>query len=326
MICILSPETKPAFNIASEEYLMKNFDEEVFLLYRNSPSIIVGKHQNTLSEINMEYVKEKNIEVVRRLSGGGAVFHDLGNLNFGFIKKGEDTNLVDFKKFTLPIIDVLKKMNINAQFEGRNDITIDGKKFSGNAEHVYKDKVLHHGTLLFSSKMEDLSQALNVNPNKFRDKAVKSVKSRVTNIQEHLDREMSVEEFAEWLMKDIMELNPDSRRYEFTPKDKEAINDLMEKKYGTWEWNFGYSPRYNFSRFISTQGGHIEVNLDVENGIIKNAKFFGDFFSSKDISEIENAITNVPHNEVKVREILKDYNISQYFNKVSLDELISGLF
>lgn len=326
MICILSPETRPAFNIASEEYLMKNFDEEVFLLYKNSPSIIVGKHQNTFSEINMEYVGEQNIEVIRRLSGGGAVFHDLGNLNFGFIKKGADTNLGDFKKFTLPIIDVLKNMGINARFEGRNDITIDGKKFSGNAEHVYKDKVLHHGTLLFFSKMEDLSKALNVDPRKFRDKAIKSIKSRITNIREHLNEDMTVEEFAELLMKDIMKINPNNRRYEFTEKDKEAINDLVDKKYGTWDWNFGYSPQYNFSKFITTSGGHIEVDLDVKNGVIKNAKFFGDFFSSKDISEIENAIQDTPHNEVKIRDILKDYDISKYFNKVSMDELIDGMF
>ncbi len=326
MICILSPETRPAFNIASEEYLMKNFDEDVFLLYRNGPSIIVGKHQNTLSEINVEYVKENNIEVVRRLSGGGAVFHDLGNLNFGFIKKGEDTNLVDFKKFTMPIIDVLRKLNINAQFEGRNDITIEGKKFSGNAEHVYKNKVLHHGTLLFSSKMGDLSKALNVNPRKFRDKAVKSVRSRVTNIAEHLDREMSVEAFAEMLMEDIMQMNPNSTRYEYTGSDIEAIYDLVDKKYGTWEWNFGYSPKYNFSKFTTTAGGHIEVNLDVENGIIKSAKFFGDFFSSKDISDIEKVLKDMPHNEYKIRERLKKYNIGQYFNKVTLDELIDSLF
>lgn len=326
MICIFSPETNPAFNIASEEYLMKNFDEDVFLLYRNGPSIIVGKHQNTLSEINVEYVRENNIDVVRRLSGGGAVFHDLGNLNFGFIKIGEDTNLVDFKKFTLPILDVLQKLNINAKFEGRNDLTIDGKKFSGNAEHVYKNKVLHHGTLLFSSKMGDLSKALNVNPRKFRDKAVKSVRSRVTNIAEHLEREMSVEEFAEMLMTDIMEINPNSKRYEYTEADREAIDDLVAAKYGTWEWNFGYSPKYNFSKFISTEGGHIEVNLDVVNGVIKNARFFGDFFSSKDISDIEKALIDMPHNEIKIREALEQFNISQYFNKVTLDELVDSLF
>ncbi|MFO8087537.1 MAG: lipoate--protein ligase [Bacteroidales bacterium] len=326
MICILSPEIKPAFNIASEEYLMKNFDEDVFLLYRNAPSIIIGKHQNTLSEINIDYVKENNIEIVRRLSGGGAVFHDLGNLNFGFIKIGENTNLVDFKKFTLPIIDVLQKLGINARFEGRNDITIDGKKFSGNAEHVYKNKVLHHGTLLFSSKMGDLSKALNVNPRKFRDKAVKSVRSRVTNIKEHLGKDMTVEEFAEMLMDDIMKLNPQSKRYEYNETDKAAIQELVEKKYSTWEWNFGYSPKYNFSKFLATQGGHIEVNLDVENGIINNARFYGDFFSSKDIGEIEKALMGIPHNEVKVREVLEQYNISQYFNKVKLDELVSSLF
>ncbi|MCF8217608.1 MAG: lipoate--protein ligase [Bacteroidales bacterium] len=326
MLCIYSPETNPAFNIASEEYLMKNIDQDVFLLYINGPSIIVGKHQNTLSEINVDYVKENNIEIVRRLSGGGAVFHDQGNLNFAFIKKGEDTNLVDFQKFTIPILDVLRKLDINAKFEGRNDLTIEGKKFSGNAEHVYKNKVLHHGTLLFSSKMEDLGKALNVNPRKFKDKAVKSVKSRVTNIKEHLQKDMSVDEFAEMLMQDIMQTEPESKRYEYTEADQEAIQSLVEQKYGTWEWNFGYSPKYNFSRYTTTQGGHIEVNLDVIDGVINNVKFFGDFFSSKDIGEIEDALKGIQHNEVKIRKQLEDFNISQYFNKVTLDELVGCLF
>ena len=136
MICIQDTQTDPYFNLAAEEYVLKNFSDDVFMLWRNDNAIIVGKHQNTLSEINLDYVKEKGIKVVRRISGGGAVFHDLGNLNFTFIRTGEEGNLVDFKRFTLPIIEVLQKMGVDAKFEGRNDLTIEGKKFSGNAEHV----------------------------------------------------------------------------------------------------------------------------------------------------------------------------------------------
>ena len=195
MLCIKSTTQNPAFNLATEEYLLRNKDEECFYLYINGPSIIVGKHQNTLAEINIDYVKAQNIDVIRRLSGGGAVFHDPGNLNFTFIKKGEKDQLVDFRKYTKPILDVLQSLGVKARFEGRNDLTIEGKKFSGNAEHVYKNKILHHGTLLFSSKLPDLSQALKVNPLKYKDKAVKSVRSRVTNISEHLKESITLEEF-----------------------------------------------------------------------------------------------------------------------------------
>ena len=167
MLCIHDKHTDPFFNLAAEEYVLKNFTEDCFMLWRNGPSIIVGKHQNTLAEINLDWVRANNIKVVRRLSGGGAVFHDLGNLNFTFIVSGEDGNLVDFRKFTKPILEVLQKLGVEAKFEGRNDLTIKGMKFSGNAEHVHKNRTLHHGTLLFSSVMADLSQALKVNPLKF---------------------------------------------------------------------------------------------------------------------------------------------------------------
>ena len=186
MLYIYNKNTNPYFNLAAEEYVLKEFQEECFMLWRNEPSIIVGKNQNTLAEINLDYVRQHKIPVVRRLSGGGAVFHDLGNLNFTFIVNEDVSSFSDFKRFTQPIIDVLRKLSVNAEFSGRNDITIDGKKISGNAQYYYKNRILHHGTLLFSSSITDLSAALKVRPVKFEDKGVKSVSKRVTNISEHL--------------------------------------------------------------------------------------------------------------------------------------------
>ena len=191
MLCIYNKNTNPYFNLACEEYILKEFNEECFMLWRNSPCIVVGKNQNTLSEINKDYVDKNNITIVRRLSGGGAVFHDLGNINFTFISNQKET-FNDFKRFTVPIIDALKQLNVNAEFSGRNDLTIDGKKFSGNAQYCYKNRVLHHGTLLFSANVKDISQSLNVKEKKFEGKAVKSVKSRVTNISSHLKSPMKV--------------------------------------------------------------------------------------------------------------------------------------
>lgn len=326
MLCIKHQNTDPWFNLAAEEYILKNFSDDCFMLWRNDNAIIVGKHQNTLAEINLDYVKEKNIKVVRRLSGGGTVFHDLGNLNFTFIMNGAEGHLVDFRKYTNPILDALLKLEINASFEGRNDLTIEGKKFSGNAEHVFKKRVLHHGTLLFSSEINDLQNALKVNPLKYQDKAVKSIRSRVTNISEHLKRKISVLEFCDMIMEHIMEIYPDCVQYEFTEADSSAINELVKTKYSTWEWNFGYSPKYTFHKTMKTGGGYIEIYMNIDNGIIREVKIFGDFFNKLDISEVENLLVDTPHLEESLLQKLENIPFREYFHNVEPSEFVKGLF
>lgn len=327
MLCIKNDNTNPYFNLAAEEYALRNFAEDCFMLWRNAPSIIVGKHQNTLAEINVEYVKENNIDVVRRLSGGGAVFHDLGNLNFTFIKNvDKDGALVNFKKYVQPILEVLHHLGVNAKFEGRNDIMIDGKKVSGNAEHVYKRRVLHHGTLLFSSKMADLSSALKVNPLKYQDKGVKSVRSRVTNISDHLPKKMTVIEFNNAILDFIMNSDSDAKIYEYSKNDIDQINQLVQEKYTTWDWNFGYSPKYNFEKMAKTNGGNIEVQMNIEKGIIEHVKIFGDFFNELDISEIEKELEGVKHEEESLRTFFTNLPFKKYFHNISVDEMISVMF
>ena len=326
MLCIIRHETEPYFNLAAEEYVLKHFKRDCFMLWRNDNAIIVGKHQNTLANINVDYVKEKDIKVVRRLSGGGAVYHDMGNLNFTFIASGENHKLVDFRKFTLPILEVLQKLELEAKFEGRNDLTIEGKKFSGNAEHVFKNRVLHHGTLLFSSEMADISNALKVDPDKFNDKAVKSVRSRVTNISEHLKHPLTVLEFRDRILTHMMETTPDAELYQFTPEDVEAIGKLRDEKYSTWEWNYGYSPKYNFRKAVKTSGGKLEVMLEVNNGIIEKARFFGDYFNKLDPAEIEEALIGINHTEEAIHQVLNGFDTDLYFLNVSRQELNSALF
>lgn len=329
MLCIHNPSTEPYFNQAVEEYLLKNKADNIFMLWQNDNAIIVGKHQNTLAEINLETVNTKNIKVVRRLTGGGAVFHDMGNLNFTFIMNyGDAQPEIDFKKYTRPIIDILFELGIKAEFSGRNDILIDGKKFSGNAEHIFhqKKRVLHHGTLLFASEIADLSAALKVNPLKFEDKAVKSVRSRVTNISEHLREPITVESFRDKIMQHITKIYPDAQPYTLSQEDKAGIQSLADEKYSQWEWNFGYSPKYAFQKGIKTPGGHLEVHLDVDKGEIKAIKIYGDFFAKKDIEEVEAFLVGKQHREEEVLQALRSIQSSDYFNNISEEELVSAFF
>jgi lipoate-protein ligase A len=235
--------------------------------------------------------------------------------------------MINFRKYTDPILEVLQNRGIDARFEGRNDLTIGGKKFSGNAMHIWKNKVLSHGTLLFSSHMPDLSGALNADPLKFQDKAVKSVRSRVTNISEHLDEPMDVMQFANLIEEHIVAKYPEARFYSLSEEDHKKINELVTKKYNTWDWNFGYSPKYNFKKVLRTEkSGTIELDIDVHDGVIQKIKIYGDYFGKYDTEDIEVALTGVKHKENAIRSALIRYDIDDFIVNLSLDEFIRGLF
>lgn len=326
MLLIDSKNSDPYFNIAAEEYFLKHNSEDYFVLYINSPSIIIGKNQNALSEINIDYVKKNKIPVVRRLSGGGAVYHSQGNLNFSFIINDSKNNLMNFKKFTTPIIEVLKGLSVNAENTGRNDLVIEGKKFSGNAQFKSKNRFLHHGTLLFSSDLQEVSKSLNADPIKFEDKSTKSVLSRVTNITDYLKEKITIDEFKDLIFKQIINDNPKYHFYDLTKNDLEDIQKIVKTKYGTWDWNYGYFPKYNFSNKKKFLGGLIEVYLDVKDGIIIGSKIFGDFFSEKDVEAFEKLLINVKHDEEALRNVLTSVKISDYFLNFSENEILSLFF
>ncbi len=329
MLCISHEFTDAAFNLAAEEYILKNFTDNCFMLWRNENAIIVGQHQNAFAEINIDYVKEKNIKVIRRLSGGGAVFHDLGNLNFTFIMNAKGTGeekIADFSGYTVPILEVFQKLGVDARFEGRNDLTIEGKKFSGNAEHIFRNRILRHGTLLFSSVMNDLHLALKINPLKYQDKAVKSVRSRVTNISEHLPDPIDVLQFRDVIMKHVMDSFPGSVPYEFTPHDIANIQKLVEQKYGTWDWNFGHSPKYELQKAFKAEGGFVEVHMNVTKGIITDIRIFGDFFNKHDVKEIEELLKGEQHDEAEILKKLEGVSFHEYFHNIPLETFVKNLF
>lgn len=325
MLLITSPSNNAYFNIASEEYLLHRFPtEDIFLLYVNAPSIIVGKFQNTLAEINLDYVKEKDIKVVRRMSGGGTVYHDLGNLNFSFHTLLGQNDFGDFSFFTKPVLNVLQELGVPAELKGRNDLLVEGKKFSGNAKLARHGKMIQHGTILLDSEMEVLGEALKVNPLKFVDKAIKSTRGRVTNLMNYLPKDTTTETLQNLLTAEIIKNNREAKHYELSAEDMAGIEKLQQEKYETWDWNFGFSPNYNFKKAIKVPAGFIEVHLDVVQGIIEKAKIFGDFFAAKPIELLEEQLIGHKHEISDLTELFASVDITDFFGKVTVEEILEG--
>lgn len=317
----------PYYNLAMEEYVLKNRADDVFLLWQNDNTIVIGRNQNTLEEINLDYVKEQNITVARRMSGGGAVYHDLGNLNFSFAVQNDEKQYFDFAKFAAPVIALLEEFGVKAELSGRNDLLIDGKKISGNAQYAYHNRILHHGTLLFSSDMSKISNALRVSEQKIESKGIKSVKSRVANISDFLPEKIALHEFRERFLTFMCAKNPDMEEYRFTKEERADIEKLCREKYSTWEWNFGYSPQYTYKKSQKFPSGLISAELDVaDNGVIRSAKFYGDYFSQKDVAELEAKLCGIMHREESICMALDGIAIGDYFFGIGREELLSLLF
>jgi len=321
--------TDPHTNLALEEYALRNFDQEknYLLFYINEPSIIIGRNQNTLEEINHEYVEEKGIHVVRRISGGGAVYHDHGNLNFSFITDYDKQSLNNFKKFTTPVIKVLQSMGVDAEMSGRNDILAEGKKISGNAQFSSGRRMFSHGTLLYDSDLSEVSKALNVKMSKIASKGIKSVRSRVANISEFLTSPLPIETFRSELLRGLYENRTNFSTYHLSQDEWKEVYDLRDQKYGTWEWNFGHSPKFNIQRTRRFPIGEIDLRLDVEKGMIKNLKIYGDFFGRIPVDSLEERFKNLRYHPDDINLALADVVIQDYFGnlpKEDFSELIYG--
>ncbi|MDF2681574.1 MAG: lipoate--protein ligase [Brevibacillus sp.] len=318
----------PRINLAIEEYALKQLpdSDDYLLFYINEPSIIIGKNQNTIEEINADYVSEKNIHIVRRLSGGGAVYHDLGNLNFSFITNDDGQSFHNFRKFTEPVVQALKELGVEAELTGRNDIQVGERKISGNAQYSTKGRMYSHGTLLFASEMENVVSALKVNAEKIKSKGIKSIRSRVANITEFLDKDMTIDEFRLAILHSIFG-GGEVEEYKLTEEDWAKINELSQERYQNWDWNYGKSPKSNFrasKRFDNI--GTVEVQLDIEKGRIKEAKIYGDFFGVRDVSELEAKLHDLPYDRQEVTIALADVNIQEFFGHLDREAFVSMLF
>lgn len=320
MIFHISKSHDCYFNLALEENFLREYDDEIFMLWQNDNTIVVGKNQNTLAEINYDYVKEKGIRVVRRITGGGAVYHDMGNINFTYITKHDGEWENDFSRFAKPVVSTLRKIGLNAELSGRNDIVVDGRKISGNAQTVVNGRILHHGTLLFNTDVSVLSNALVPDPEKIQSKGIKSVSSRVANISELLGREITSDEIIDLVGCEVKTLY-NARNYKLSDNEIKRAEKLADEKYRNWEWNFGYSPKYSFSKKKRFRCGSINAYLTVEAGKITSLKLYGDFFGISDVSDIETALCGTLHREENIKNILVKFKLSDYFGSITAEEL-----
>lgn len=327
MKLMINPSTDPAYNLAMEEVLLTTCTEEIVMLWRNRPAVIVGRNQNAHAEIDFDFLQQHEIPLIRRLTGGGAVFHDLGNLNFTLLCDYQEGRFNDYKHFTLPVIGYLATLGIVAEQTGRNDLTIDGAKFSGNAQTVHKGRMLHHGTLLFNADLSRMVGALRPDPAKIASKGIKSVSSRVTNIYSHLPdslQEMTIEDFIRGLSDYF--IRSGAKMSELTKNQEEAAETLAERKYRIWDWNFGQSPAAQFRRKERFAAGSVELSFSVEKGAVVALRIFGDFFGLKDIAELEQNIIGTLHQPEALRARLTDLNIGAYVSGVSAEEFSSLFF
>ncbi|CCW39891.1 TPA: lipoate--protein ligase [Streptococcus agalactiae] len=324
---IVNTSNDPAYNVALEAYAFQKLTDvdEIFILWINEPAIIIGRHQNTIQEINKEFIDKNGIHVVRRLSGGGAVYHDLNNLNYTIISNNTQEDAFDFQTFSKPVIDTLAKLGVKAEFTGRNDLEINGQKFAGNAQAYYKGRMMHHGCLLFDVDMSVLGQALKVSKDKIESKGIKSVRARVTNIVDHLSDKITVQEFSDAILAQMKEEYPEMDEYVLSDAELSEIQAMRDNQFATWDWTYGKAPEYTIERGVRYPAGKITTYANVENSTIKSVKIFGDFFGVKPVDDIEKMLEGVRYDYKDVLAALKTVDTSQYFSRMTPEEITKAI-
>jgi len=329
MKTIINDSLNPRYNLALEEYVLKHLDtdEDFVLLWQNANSVIIGRNQNTIEEVNETYVREHDVQVVRRITGGGAVYHDLGNLNFSFITTSARDNVNNYHKFIDPVVAALRSFGIPAEFSGRNDIVVDGMKVSGNAQAYHKKRMLHHGTILLDADLTMIFNVLDVKPDKIASKGIKSNRARVTNIKPYLHEAVPMAEFKDRLLKYLLDTDDISRHvYMLTASDQAKIKELMATKYDTWAWNYGQSPAFTIERKGRYEGGGISFHLNVEDGLIKSCRIYGDFLGVEDIGKLERKFVGLKFGQVEIATMLQTINLDDYLLKITAADISNCIF
>lgn len=327
MIYLEAKGNDPAYNTALELFAFNELakKDNVFMLWINQPCIVVGKNQNTREEIDQHYCDEHDIKIVRRISGGGAVYHDYNNLNYTIISNEDNEADFNFKSLSQPVIDTLAEMGVKAEFTGRNDLQIGDQKFCGNAQYIKGKRIMHHGCIMFDVDLSVLTKALTVSKDKYESKGKKSVRSRVTNIKPHLeDQTLTVKDFMNTL-RNFMDKKYHMEEYILTEEDEKRVLSIKSEKNDSWDWVYGKNPEFTVQRKRKLPTGKVEANINVINNVIENVKFYGDFFGVKDVAELSEKLKNIRYDRESIKKVIDSVNINEYFMGVTNDEAIDVL-
>ena len=323
---IKNPSTNPYYNMAFDEYCLESLpiDEPVFFLWQNRPAVIVGYNQEVNTEVNIDYLKEKGIDLVRRVTGGGAVYHDLGNLNYTIVGRSEDLER-DYPEYASIMMKALQALGVPATLSGRNDILVEGKKVSGFAKRVCKNRLMVHGTLMYNVDVDVLTHVLNPSTTKLQSKGIASVRSRVANLCDYLPELSDIQTFKNRL-EEILSNHYADTEYPLSEADLGNIQRLADEKFNTWEWNYGHSPKATLVHSARLACGTVEIHLTLTENRIASCRFGGDFLGNLPASEVETALTGIPYEIDAIRKCLSKLEISRYFDRVSSNELLGMMF
>lgn len=327
MIYLEAKGNDPAYNTALELFAFNELakKDNVFMLWINQPCIVVGKNQNIREEIDQHYCDENDIKIVRRISGGGAVYHDYNNLNYTIISNEDDEADFNFKSLSQPVIDTLAEMGVKAEFTGRNDLQIGDQKFCGNAQYIKGKRIMHHGCIMFDVDLSVLTKALTVSKDKYESKGKKSVRARVTNIKPHLeDQTLTVKDFMNTL-RNFMDKKYHMEEYVLTEEDEKKVLAIKAEKNDSWDWVYGKNPEFTVQRKRKLPTGKVEANINVINNVIENVKFYGDFFGVKDVVELAQKLQGIRYDRKSVEKVINSVNINEYFMGVTNEEAIDVL-
>ena len=321
-----NPNTDPYYNMAFDEYCLESLpiDEPVFYLWQNRPAVIVGFNQEVNTEVNLDYLKANGIALVRRVTGGGAVYHDLGNLNYTIVGRSEDLER-DYPEYASLMMKALQALGVPATLSGRNDILVGERKVSGFAKRVCKNRLMVHGTLMYDVDLEILTKVLNPSVTKLQSKGIASVRSRVANLCEYLSEMTDIHMFSKQLG-EILSCNNTDTEYQLSEKDLANIQRLRDDKFAKWEWNYGRSPKATLVHSARLACGTVEVHLTLKENRISSCRFGGDFLGNLPASEVETLLQGVAYEPDAIRACLLSIKISHYFDGVVADDLIKMMF
>lgn len=319
---IKNPNNDPYFNMAFDEYCLESLpiDEPVFYLWQNRPAVIIGFNQEVNTEVNLDYLRANGIELVRRVTGGGAVYHDLGNLNYTIVGRSENLER-DYPEYAALLMKALQTLGVPATLSGRNDILVEGKKVSGFAKRVCKDRLMVHGTLMYQVDVDVLTHVLNPSPTKLQSKGVSSVRSRVANLREYLPQIADVRMFSQQL-EAILSNHYTDAEYRLSDTDLGHIRQLRDAKFAQWEWNYGRSPKATLTHSARLACGTVEVHLTLHENRITSCRFGGDFLGNLPASDVEKALQGIVYESASIHQCLTRMEIGQYFDGIEAADLI----